>query len=289
MEANEQSQHLTSRRSFLLKGARGWSSQPRRGRPVARAVGGARKRWPDKGRRGDSPVPRRGRDHRDRSLAAVQRARRHPGQRSPRRHRQPGLRRGCRGAGRGHGPVHPRQHRRRDLARRLHQRLPEGARQADGQPRQVPHAAEQPGDRRAADRTSDEPDAADRRHQLLDALPQRLAEPRLRRQAPAGRPGPGRRASSRRFPAATTTSARPTTCRRSPTRPASTSASSSRAAPASTPSSPSGSPIPRCCGSCSASGRPRRCTSRPGRQGRQRAAAHRPDERSGLPRPERRR
>jgi hypothetical protein len=44
----------------------------------------------------------------------------------------------------------------------------------------------------------------------------------------------------------------------------STSPSSSRAARASTPSSPSGSSIPRCCGSCSASGAPRSCTSRPG-------------------------
>ena len=34
---------------------------------------------------------------------------------------------------------------------------------------------------------------------------------------------------------------------------------------ASTPRSPSGSPIPRCCGSCSASAAPRSCTSRPGR------------------------
>ena len=36
-------------------------------------------------------------------------------------------------------------------------------------------------DRRPANRTAHQPDAADRQHQLLDALPQRLAEPRLRR------------------------------------------------------------------------------------------------------------
>jgi hypothetical protein len=59
--------------------------------------------------------------------------------------------------------------------------------------------------------------------------------------------------------------ARPTTCRRSRTRPASTSPGSSRAVPASTPGSPSESPTPRCCASCSASAAPRSCTSRPGR------------------------
>ena len=105
----------------------------------------------------------------------------------------------------------------------LHQRLSGGERRGTGQPGQVPHPAQQQGDRRAADRPADQPDAADRRHQLLDALPQRLAEPRPRRHPAAGRPGPGRRASTRRFRAATTTSARQTTCRRSPTRPASTS------------------------------------------------------------------
>ena len=49
------------------------------------------------------------------------------------------------------------------------------------------------GDRRAADRTADQPDAADHQHQLLDALPQRLAEPRPRRHAPASRPRPRHR------------------------------------------------------------------------------------------------
>ena len=53
--------------------------------------------------------------------------------------------------------------------------------------------------------------------------------------------------------------------RRSPTPPASTSPGSSKAVPASTPRSPSGSPTPRCCESCSASAAPRSCTSRPGR------------------------
>jgi hypothetical protein len=51
----------------------------------------------------------------------------------------------------------------------------------------------------------------------------------------------------------------------SPTRQASTSPGSSEAAPASTPGLPNASPIPRCCASCSASAAPRSCTSRPGR------------------------
>ena len=45
------------------------------------------------------------------------------------------------------------------------------------QPGQVPHAAQQQGDRRASDRPADQPDGADHRHQLVDALPQRLEEP----------------------------------------------------------------------------------------------------------------
>ena len=57
-----------------------------------------------------------------------------------------------------------------------------------GQPGQVPHPAQQQGDGRPADRTADQPDAADRRHQLLDALPQRLEEPRPRRHAPEAVP-----------------------------------------------------------------------------------------------------
>ena len=62
-----------------------------------------------------------------------------------------------------------------------------------GQPGQVPHAAQQQGDGRATDRPADQPDGADHRHQLLDAVPQRLAEPRPRRHSPAGRPRPRRR------------------------------------------------------------------------------------------------
>jgi hypothetical protein len=50
-----------------------------------------------------------------------------------------------------------------------------------------------------------------------------------------------------------------------PTPPAFTSPSSSKAAPASTPRSPNGSPAPRCCASCSASAPRKRCTSRPGK------------------------
>ncbi len=68
---------------------------------------------------------------------------------------------------------------------------------------------------------------------------------------PSRRPCPGwPRAGCRRSPAPTRTSSRPSTCRRSPTRPGSTSPRSSRAAPACTRRWPSGSAIPRCCGSC---------------------------------------
>ena len=168
-------------------------------------------------------------------------------QRSPRRKREPGVRRGGRGAGRGHGPVHPRQHRRRDQPLHLHQRLPGGARRGNGQPGQVPHPAQQHGDRRPADRTADQPDAADRQHQLLDALPQRLAEHRPRRHAPTTPFRTSPPASTRPSPGRTPTCRRRSTCRRSPTPPASTSPGSSKAGRASTPRSPSGSPIPRCC------------------------------------------
>ena len=48
----------------------------------------------------------------------------------------------------------------------VHQRLPEGARAEPVNLDQVPHPAEQQGDRCAADRPADEPDAADGRHQL---------------------------------------------------------------------------------------------------------------------------
>ena len=132
----------TNRRSFLLKGAAVGAGTVGAGL-LATMPRGLCERRPHQRRRGDSPLPGCGRDHRDRSVAAVQRARRHPGQRSPRRKREPGLHRGRRGAGRGHGPVHPRQHRRRDQPLHLHQRLPEGARRGNGQPGQVPHPAEQ--------------------------------------------------------------------------------------------------------------------------------------------------
>ena len=206
METTEQSEHRTSRRSFLVKGAALGAGTLGAGRLLADASaafasGGLTK--------GDAAILR--------FLAAAEiletdmwqpvsnLSSRDPGRRSSRRQRQPGLPRRCGCAGRGHGPVHPRQHRRRDQPRRLHQRLPEGARRTTGQPGQVPNPAQQPGDRRAADRTSHQPDAADRHHQLLDALPQRLAEPRLRRRPPKTpspasplQPAPGDPAQRRR-------------------------------------------------------------------------------------------
>ncbi len=73
------------------------------------------------------------------------------------------------------------------------------------------------------------------------------------------------KANSRRSRAATQTSNKKTTFRRSRTRRGSTSPRSSRAARACIPRSPSGQGTPRRCAWCSASGPPRRCTSRPGK------------------------
>ena len=67
------------------------------------------------------------------------------------------------------------------------------------------------------------------------------------------------------IPGTTLTPPIPTTCRRSPIRPVSTSPSSRGAVQASTPRWPSGSPVRRCFGSCSASAAARSCTSRPGK------------------------
>ena len=175
---------------------------------------------------------------------------RHPGLRGPRRQRQPALHRS-------------RQVLDGDMAQYIHDNTEDelshftfinayleskGAEPVNLD--HVPHPAEQQGDRRTADRTADQPDAADRRHELLDALPQPHQEPRSRRHVPAGGPGsregqvPGDPAQRRRSRHRTSTS------RRSPTRRASTSGSSSRAAPASTRRSPSGSATRRCCASC---------------------------------------
>ena len=169
----------------------------------------------------------------------------------------------CR-AGRGHAPVHPRQRRRRAEPRELHQRLSRGERRGPDQPGQVPHPAQQQGDRRASDRPADQLDAAHDRHQLVDALSERLAEPGPRRHAASSGPGSG--------------------CRAAPGDPRSDDdlspakhlqaiantagfhfASSSRAASSLYASLAQRVTTPRCCASCSASARPRRCTSRPGR------------------------
>ena len=253
----------TNRRSFLRQGSSGRSGSRRRG-AVGRHRRGRYERRPDQRRRGHSPLPGCGRDPRDRSVAAVQRARRHPGQRSPRRKRESGLHRGGRGAGRGHGPVHPRQHRRRDQPLHLHQRLPGSARRANGQPGQVPHPAEQQGDRRPANRTAHQPDAAHRQHQLLDALPQRLAEPRPRRHAPAShsrsrhRPAPGDPPVRRRPVAEDHLQAIANTAgfHFAWVEQGGTSLYAALAQRVT---------HPRCCASCSASAAPRSCTSRPGK------------------------
>ena len=238
----------------------------------------------------DSPLPGGGRDHRNRSVAAVQRARRHPGQRSPRRNREPGLPRRRRGPGRGHGPVHPRQHRRRDQPPHVPQRLPQGARRGNGQPGRVPHPAEQQGDRRAADRTADQPDAADRQHQLLDPLPQRLAEPRLRRHPSASRPGPRRRSASgdpprRRRPDAQEAPPGDRQHGGVPFR-----VGRARRHQPLRGDSRSGSPTRRCCASCSASAAARSMHFQTWQDKAGNApAADRPHDRVGVPRPQRRR
>ena len=66
-------------------------------------------------------------------------------------------------------------------------------------------------------------------------------------------------------------------------------ARSSRAAQACTPRSRSESATPRCFASCSASARPRRCTSRPGRTKRVTLRRYRSHQQAGLPQPQSRR
>ena len=76
---------------------------------------------------------------------------------------------------------------------------------------------EQQGDRRPADRAADQPDAADRGHQLVDALSQRTQEPGPRRHA-SRRPFPAwPKGSFRPSPAPMPTSRPQTTSRQSPT------------------------------------------------------------------------
>ena len=104
-----------------------------------------------------------------------------------------------------------------------------------------------------------------RRHQLLDAIPQRLAEPRPRRHPAAGHPRPGRRPApgdspQRRRPHPARPPAGDRQHRRLPLRLHRTGRHEPlrRARPA-------GHATQRCCASCSASAAPRSCTSRPGK------------------------
>ncbi len=130
-----------------------------------------------------------------------------------------------------HAAVHLRQHRRRAQPRRVPERLSAVEGRGRGEPRRVPHAAEQQGDRREADRPADQPDEAERRHELVHPLPQ-PPEPGLRRDVPAGGPHPGRAGhpaerrghAARHVPAGAADDA-PSSggCRRSRTPPASTS------------------------------------------------------------------
>ena len=141
-----------------------------------------------------------------------------------------------------------------------------------GQPRPLPHAAEQQGDRRPADRPADQPDGADRRHQLVDALSEQPWQPRPRRHLPAGgaRPGKGPvpgdpshqcRSAAEEAPAGNRQHRRlPLRIHRA-----------GRDEPLSV-ACPAGATTRRCCASCSASAPPRRCISR---RGRTRRATHR--------------
>ena len=159
-----------SRRSFLATGAAaGVGSQllgPLGKGAAALADGDSFRTY--EGRRSDPSVPRGGGAPRGRSVAAVQRARRHPGQPGPRRQRQPAVRDRTGSSRRRHAAVHPRQHPRRDLPLHVPQRLPTVARRRASGPRSVPPPAEQQSDRRAANRAAHQPDGAHRRHELVD-------------------------------------------------------------------------------------------------------------------------
>ena len=169
---------------------RRWCGRARRrcagtGRAVRRS--GVRQGLPQPRRRGDPAVPVRGRDSRDRPVAAVQRVVRNSGRRGAGRQRQQGVYQGAERTRLGHGPVRPRQHRGRVHALHVPQRLPEVARSRAGQPRTVPHPAGQHSHRRREPQAAYEPDGADRRHQLVDAVPLTPRKPRPRQQLPRRR------------------------------------------------------------------------------------------------------
>ena len=126
--------------------------------------------------------------------------------------------------------------------------------------------------------------------ELLDALPQRLAEPRLWRRPPARRPRPAPPASSRRFLAATPTSAPPDHLQAI----ANTAGfhfawieQGGTSLYAELAQRVTHSEVLRIL--LSIGGYRDHALPDLARQSRQRASAHRPDEWSGLPRPERRR
>ena len=101
--------------------------------------------------------------------------------RQPRLHRRPARTstRTCRSTSRT-TPTTRRSH--ADIPERLPALEGRGA----GEPGRVPHAPEQQGDRRPPGRPADEPAEAERRHELVHALPQHQ-EPGLRGHVPAGR------------------------------------------------------------------------------------------------------
>ena len=82
-------------------------------------------------------------------------------------------------------PICFQQCRRRAEPRHVPERVFAICGRGAGGPRRIPHLAEQPGDRRPADRPTDQLDEAQRRYQLVHPLSQRL-QPRSRRQGGSG-------------------------------------------------------------------------------------------------------
>ena len=146
----------------------------------------------------------------------------------------------------------------------LPERLPRGAGRTARQPGAVPHTAQQHGDRRAADQASDQPDAADGRHHLVDAVSQQHQEPRLRAEFPTRRTGADEGPVPRDPPlGCRSDTGQPPAGHRQHRRLSLRHDRTGRHQSLPVPR-PEGDAIPRCCGSCSASVRPRPCTSRRG-------------------------
>ena len=152
-----------------------------------RSRGSRHSTTPHERRHRDSPVPGGRGDSRDGSLAAIQRA----GRSRCGRLRIPGRAERPR---RRHEPVRVGQHRRRDQPRDVSECLPRVEGRSASEPGRVPHPSEQCGDRRAADRPADQPDAAHGGYELVDAISQ-PEKPGSRRHLSTSHPEPERRAA----------------------------------------------------------------------------------------------